>query len=44
MGCYNCKYLKMEDKKDGKTNGSVYYCTKLKKKINLINLFLLLTF
>lgn len=34
MGCYNCKYLKMEDRKDGKTNGSVYYCTKLKKYVN----------
>lgn len=34
MGCYNCKYLKMSDRKDGKINGSVYYCTKLKKYVN----------
>lgn len=34
MGCYNCKYLKYEDKKDGYVNGSVYYCTKIKKYVN----------
>ncbi len=34
MGCYNCKYLKYEDKKDGALNGCVYYCTKLNKYVN----------
>lgn len=34
MGCYNCKYLKYEQKKDGSVNGSVYYCTKIKKYVN----------
>lgn len=34
MGCYNCKYLKYQQKKDGCINGSVYYCTKIKKYVN----------
>lgn len=34
MGCYSCKYLKYEDKKDGAVNGSVYYCTKIKRYVN----------
>lgn len=34
MGCYNCKYLKIDDRKDGKLNGSLYYCTKIKKYVN----------
>lgn len=34
MGCYNCKYLKVSDKKDGAINGSLYYCTKIKKYVN----------
>jgi hypothetical protein len=34
MGCYNCKYLKISDKKDGALNGSVYYCTKMKKYVS----------
>ena len=33
MGCYNCKYLKINDKKDGNINGSVYYCNKIKKQV-----------
>lgn len=33
MGCYNCQYLKEDDKKDGKINGFAYYCTKYKKYI-----------
>ena len=31
-GFYNCKCLKLEDKKMVK-NGSIYYCTKLKKDV-----------
>ena len=34
MGCYNCAYLNANDKKCGKTNGCMYYCTKLKKYVN----------
>lgn len=34
MGCYNCKYLKVNDKKDGAVNGSIYYCTKMKKYVS----------
>lgn len=34
MGCYNCSYLKYEDRKDGVVNGSVYYCVKIKKYVN----------
>ena len=34
MGCYNCEYLNKEDKKEGKINGCMYYCTKMKKYIN----------
>lgn len=34
MGCYNCKFLKASDKKDGAVTGSVYLCTKIKKYVN----------
>ena len=34
MGCYNCQYLKSENKKDGAINGCVYYCSKIKKYVN----------
>ena len=34
MGCYNCKYLKVNEKKDGAVNGSIYYCTKMKKYVS----------
>lgn len=34
MGCYNCKYLKESEKKDGKVSGSVYYCSKIKKYVS----------
>ncbi len=34
MGCYNCKYLNKDDKKEGKINGCMYYCTKMKKYVN----------
>lgn len=34
MGCYNCKYLKEDDRKDGCVNGSLYYCTKIKKYVS----------
>lgn len=34
MGCNSCKYLKYSDKKDGLVDGSIYYCTKIKKYVN----------
>lgn len=34
MECCNCKYLKVDDKKEGALNGSIYYSTKLKKYVN----------
>ena len=34
MACYNCEYLSASDKKEGKTNGCLYYCTKCKKYVN----------
>ena len=34
MGCYNCTYLDVNNKKDGKTNGCLYYCTKMDKYVN----------
>ena len=26
MACYNCSHLDMKAKKEGKTNGALYYC------------------
>ncbi len=34
MACYNCEHLVAENKKDGTTNGCLYYCSKCKKYIN----------
>lgn len=34
MECYNCEYLNKNDKKEGKINGCIYYCTKMKKYVN----------
>ena len=34
MGCYNCAYLNVNNKKEGNTNGCLYYCTKIKKYVN----------
>lgn len=34
MCCYDCCHLKQDNKKDGKVNGAVYYCSKQKKYIN----------
>lgn len=34
MCCYDCRNLKHGDKKDGKVNGALYYCSKKKKYIN----------
>lgn len=34
MGCNSCAYLKISDKKEGKTNGAVYYCAKKKCYVN----------
>lgn len=34
MGCSSCKYLKENDKKEGKQLGCKYYCTKMKKYVN----------
>jgi len=34
MGCSSCKYLKENDKKEGKQLGCKYYCTKMKTYVN----------
>ena len=34
MACYNCEHLIVNDKKNGVTNGCLYYCSKNKKYIN----------
>ncbi len=34
MACYNCSYLVVENRKDGSTNGCLYYCTKTKRYVN----------
>lgn len=34
QGCHRCQYLKVKDKKDGKSGGSVYLCSKTKKYVN----------
>ena len=34
MECYNCEHLNKDDKKEGKINGCMYYCTKMKKYVN----------
>lgn len=33
MNCYDCCYLKFDDKKEGKVNGALYYCPKIKKYV-----------
>lgn len=34
MNCYDCCHLKFDNKKDGKINGALYYCTKIKKYVH----------
>lgn len=34
MACYNCEHLVVENKKDGATNGCLYYCAKTKRYVN----------
>lgn len=34
MGCQSCIYLIEDNKKEGKVDGAVYYCSKLKKYVN----------
>ena len=34
MGCYDCAYLDVNNKKEGNTNGCLYYCTKMKQYVN----------
>ena len=34
MCCYDCCYLKQDNKKEGKVNGAVYYCSKQKKYVS----------
>lgn len=34
VGCYNCSKLKASDKKEGKGNGTLYFCSKHKKYVS----------
>lgn len=34
MGCCSCKYLNENCKIEGRVNGSLYYCSKLKTYVN----------
>ena len=34
MACYNCEHLVVSNKKDGSTNGCLYYCSKNKTYVN----------
>ena len=34
MACYNCKHLEVNNRKDGSTNGCLYYCSKNKTFVN----------
>jgi len=33
MNCYDCCHLKFDNKKNGKVNGALYYCPKIKKYV-----------
>ena len=37
MGCCSCKFLVEKNKIEGKVNGSLYYCSKLKTYVNGAN-------
>lgn len=34
LGCCSCKYLNENKKMEGRVNGSLYYCSKLKTYVN----------